>query len=981
MEGNNRNTQKEIIIEYTNADVLTNKLDELEGRVKNKWPHVIAVNEVKPKNMEGKKYKLSEFSFLKEKYEIYGNNIENKKGRGQIMYVDKMFRPDEVHLETVSDEILVVNLLDKDDKVTTMALVYRSPSSTPENNRKINQAIGELSKLRTNNLVIMGDFNHKEIVWETLEGKGDEQDEFIDCIVDNNLWQHVEENTRFRGTNKPSRLDLVFTSDEHLLENLVYESGLGKSDHAVLSFTIQGEAGQLEGERKRQYRRANITGITREFENANWIKILKIDQCDTIEEIIENFNRFYNEVMERNIPRSNGLIRELQRPPLDEKLKELLSNKDRTSRKSSKAWKETGSRYEYEKQRKEYNRARNKVRAYTRKLRKEYEMNMAKKAKEKVNEVWAYMKAKISDRKGIGKICLDPEDEKSETTEDDKEKVKVFSKFFISVQTNEPPGETPKISKKKLKYIMKRPEILEAKVLELLEQVNEDKAEGPDGVSPRVLKPLAKLLSKPITMIFKESLRRNKVPDGWKIAWITVIYKNGKRTMAGNYRPISLTSVLCKIMEKLIREPILDHMKKNGFFSNKQYGFIKGRSTVLQLLYAVESWMETMEKGNSVDCIYADFRKAFDKVPHRRLMEKVRSYGIEEGICDWLESFLSNRKQQVIINGQRSEEEDVISGVPQGSVLGPLLFIIFINDLPELVKAALFLFADDSKIWKEIEGQHDKVSLQEDLNAMEQWSKTWLLEFHPDKLKLIHMNIKHEEVESDYKVGEYTVKGVQKEKDLGVIVDKRLSFEQHITYIVKKANSTMAMIRRAFKFLDRDMFRLLFKGMVRNGLEYGGPVWSPYKMKEIERIEGVQRRATSRLPGMKNKTYEERLKELNLPTLRYRRTRGDMIETYKIMHGIYDNEVTPKLEMLKDKRGCSNIRGKNSLSLFQKRARLEMTRNSFTHRIVKVWNSLPEKVVMAPSVNAFKNELDREWKHKEARFNFRVGIMGKKDED
>ena len=160
------------------------------------------------------------------------------------MYVDKMFRPDEVHLETVSDEILVVNLLDKDDKVTTMALVYRSPSSTPENNRKINQAIGELSKLRTNNLVIMGDFNHKEIVWETLEGKGDEQDEFIDCIVDNNLWQHVEENTRFRGTNKPSRLDLVFTSDERLLENLVYESGLGKSDHAVLSFTIQGEAGQ-----------------------------------------------------------------------------------------------------------------------------------------------------------------------------------------------------------------------------------------------------------------------------------------------------------------------------------------------------------------------------------------------------------------------------------------------------------------------------------------------------------------------------------------------------------------------------------------------------------------------------------------------------------------------------------------------------------------------------------------------------------------
>ena len=298
----------------------------------------------------------------------------------------------------------------------------------------------------------------------------------------------------------------------------------------------------------------------------------------------------------------------------------------------------------------------------------------------------------------------------------------------------------------------------------------------------------------------------------------------------------------------------------------------------------------------------------------------------------------------MIINGEGSEEKEIISGVPQGSVLGPLLFIIFINDLPELARATLYLFADDSKIFKKITNNEDKEAMQQDLNIMEEWSRKWLPEFHPDKLKCIHMSLKPDEDRCNYKVGNFQVKSVVNEKDLGITVDNRLNFEEHMAQRIKKANGTMAMIRRAFQFMDRRIFLPLYTGMVRSGIEYGGAVWSPYKMKDIERIEGVQRRAIKKipanLPGMKNKTYEQRLRELNLPTLRFRRTRGDMIETYKIIHGKYDNEVTPKLEMLRDKRGNTRMRGRHSLGLFHKRARLEMTRNSFTHRIVKIWNSL-----------------------------------------
>ena len=490
-----------------------------------------------------------------------------------------------------------------------------------------------------------------------------------------------------------------------------------------------------------------------------------------------------------------------------------------------------------------------------------------------------------------------------------------------------------------------------------------------------MLKRLAKVLSKPITMIFQESIKRRIVPKQWKIAWITVVFKKGRRLLAGNYRPISLTSVLSNLIEKIIRDHISEHMVTNGFYSNKQYGFIKKRSAPLQLLEAMDKWTEALDKGSSVDCIYADFQKAFDKVPHRRLMVKIRAYGISENICEWIEDFLKDRKQIVKINGKGSKEEVMISGVPQGSVIGPLLFVIFINDLPDLVESILMLFADDSKIWKEINGTEDQEMLQKDLDTLKKWSLDWLLIFHPDKLKQVHISSRNEEHDTNYKIGNDKVVDSKSEKDLGIIVDQRLNFEEHMLEKTKKANITMGMIRRSFQFLNRKTFLLLYKGLVRSIIEHAGTVWSPYKMKDIERVEGVQRRATAQLPGMKGKEYEERLKELKLPTLRYRRARGDMIQVYKILNGLDDNQITPKLMLSKEARGNSeNLRGKHPFHLYQKRCRLEIRKHSFTQRVVKPWNYLSREVVMAATLNEFKSKLDIEWQDQEGLYNFRKGI-------
>ena len=204
------------------------------------------------------------------------------------------------------------------------------------------------------------------------------------------------------------------------------------------------------------------------------------------------------------------------------------------------------------------------------------------------------------------------------------------------------------------------------------------------------------------------------IPLDWKKAYVSPIYKKGARNRAENYRPISLTCILCKLMESFIKDIVMKHLKSENLLSCKQYGFISGRSTTTQLLSYLDKCIETIVTGGVVDPIYFDFAKAFDTVPHRRLLGKLSCYGISGDIINWIKAFLLGRSQVVRVNGEKSEETAVLSGIPQGSVLGPLLFVVYINDLPESVKSNIFLFADDTKILKQITSKEDALDLQSD---------------------------------------------------------------------------------------------------------------------------------------------------------------------------------------------------------------------------------------------------------------------------
>ncbi len=324
----------------------------------------------------------------------------------------------------------------------------------------------------------------------------------------------------------------------------------------------------------------------------------------------------------------------------------------------------------------------------------------------------------------------------------DEDKADVLGSFFSGVFTREPVGPVPRPDRPPIEHPLESPHFTVSQVAKKLHSLNPSKAPGPDGAHPRVLKELDECIAPALTEIFETSLQTKTVPDEWKRANVSAIFKKGDRKVAGNYRPVSLTSVIGKILESLQRDCLIDHLRRNNILSKQQFGFLSGRSASLQLLRVLDEWTQQLDDGREVDVVYMDFKKAFDSVPHERLLAKLEGYGVTDPMLGWIRSFLSDRTQRVVVRSAASPWRPVTSGIPQGSVLGPVLFVIFINDLPGAVESSLYLFADDSKISRPILSALDRDILQQDLNKMHSWSEDWLLSFHPEKCKVMTVSIR-----------------------------------------------------------------------------------------------------------------------------------------------------------------------------------------------------------------------------------------------
>ena len=712
---------------YTNCDSLINKFDEFKIRVNDYKPHIICLTEVKPKNC---RYEVLSAEIQLEGYEMF-DNLE-QQGRGIVIYVKSFLKASEITDVSEFNENIWIDIKLKGSDRLAVGCVYRSPSPNTDNDA-LNMMLKDMSQRNYTHIVVNGDFNLPNINWQTWSTSGNENSKefkFLETVRDCFWYQKIDIPTRARVESTPNILDLILTNNEEYVSDIIDQSPLGKSDHSVLIYNIRCYVDR-ESYRKEKvfYEKGNYSAMKDELNMIDWELEFEKYRSDVNSQwrfflgVINKLSEIYIPRQMRNNQNNKGNM------PLG---KETLVK----IKKKHKLWKKFCETKDG-KIHQEYCRARNVAKNAVNRARKDYEKSIAKQIKSNPKKHWQYIKNKSKAKVGITNLLTDPKDPKSKATDSDEEKAQVLSDYFSSVFVNEPKGSVPTLPELEVKYTMPELIITKDSVYKLMKNLNVSKSFGPDKLHPILLKELSQEISEPLQIIFNNTIKYNILPDDWKKANITAIFKKGKRNLASNYRPVSLTSIVCKIMEKIVRDHIITHMKNNKLFSSKQYGFINGRSTVLQLLNVLDKWTEVIDQGFAVDCVYMDFMKAFDTVPHRRLLGKMRSYKIDTKVISWVQDFLSQRVQQVVVNGCTSKWAKVTSGIPQGSVLGPLLFVIYINDLPDNVKSEPLLFADDTKLYKIIKTEADKQTLQQDVYKLQNWSKRWLLKFHPDKSYLM----------------------------------------------------------------------------------------------------------------------------------------------------------------------------------------------------------------------------------------------------
>lgn len=430
--------------------------------------------------------------------------------------------------------------------------------------------------------------------------------------------------------------------------------------------------------------------------------------------------------------------------------------------------------------------------------------------------------------------------------------------------------------------------IAESEVIKCFKSLDKSKGAGPDGIPPVFISNCAESLAVPLTLIYNVSLSTGIFPSEWKMAKVVPIFKSGDDELVGNYRPISILSAFAKLLEALVCPLIQNYFSK--YLSVHQHGFTKGRSTSTNLVTFVEAVAGAIDSNAQVDVIYTDFSRAFDKVSHSVLSEKLAMYGFGGSMLQWLVSYLNNRKFYVVVNGFSSDICNITSGVPQGSHLGPILFNIFVNDIPDIFKFSTpFLYADDLKLVKIINSVNDIPLLQSDLGKLSLWCKSNGMFLNAGKCSFIKFTRRLHVFPSAYTLEGTFLTEVDCIKDLGVIIDKKLTFKPHIDSTVNKASRMLGFVLRNSKIFRSVRAKILiYNSLVRSILEYGSVVWRPHYAVNSLHLERVQKRFLWHLSfsvglAKKIKSYDRRLAHFKITSLSKRRELLDMVFLYKIV--------------------------------------------------------------------------------------------------
>jgi len=814
-------------------------------------------------------------------YSVYRKDRDLRRGGGVLIATknDKLSSEELVLAGTEKLEYVCVKASTKLHNIYVYC-AYIPPNSPSDLYKSHLAAIHSIATDPDDVLLIVGDFNLPKVQWSIDD---DDQNVLIPTVLEpafaadyiNGLMSiGVHQINNIRNKND-KLLDLIFTNDITNI-SIDHAKPLTKVDAyhppILATFEWHGKSNDPKNNTTRafNFKRGNYLDMNTYLSNIDFVELFRGKSLD---EKVDVLHSILNEAIKLFVP--TYVVKSYGNCPWNNKQLQSLKNK------KNKAWKKfkrTGDKEQFDV-------AFDKFDKLNTELYIAYVEKMKLSLKTDPSMFWNYVNSLKNTNNQPKTMRL-----ADKKTSSEPEQANLFADFFGSnysaASTITEPSQLPENTANfmfDLVFVMVE-----------MTKVNTKKGVGPDGIHPMVLKHCSPSLAEPLTELFNDSLRLGVFPKDWKRSSVTPIFKKGARSDIANYRCIAKLPTIAKFFEHLVNVKLWDIVRDN--ITPQQHGFMKGRSSASNLSEFIYFVRNGLNYKAQVDVLYTDFSKAFDRVDHNALIQKLRAFNLPQNLLSWLESYLANRVQFVKFGTSISDDFKASSGVPQGSHLGPTLFLLFINDIIEKLPpdVMILLYADDLKIAKVIKTQQDTELLQTAIDKLKLWCDTNNLHLNLDKCAVLTISNSRNKLLIDYTYGDHTFKRVNEHKDLGVLIDNKLSFAKHIDMITSKATAALGFVKRfCYDITDISTLKSLYFALVQSHLDYCNVVWLPFHKVHKDKIESIQKQFTmfarKEYPTEQNQykitSYKRRLEDLNMISLRRRRVNSSLTHIYDIING------------------------------------------------------------------------------------------------
>ena len=769
------------------------------------------------------------------------------------------------------------------------------------------------------------------------------------------LFQLIEEPTRI--TMKSSSLidHIVTNTPEKISHSGVIHTGI--SDHSII-FAIR----KIRIIEKKENNTVEMRNM-KKFDKGKFLDELLTQHWEYVyffgndpSAMWEIWKDLFLEVLDKHAPLQRKKIRSHKIPWITSQIKSLINTRDKLKLKATISKSETDWV--------NYKAARNQVNIKLRNAKQNYYSTKIAGQKCNPKEAWKTINNLLG--KKTKQTIVNELDMNKNILQDPQEIVEGFNEYFSNIGPNLASNiamancnfETY-VQKAKSEFTAFQPTTV-TDVIQMLSGLSNNKATGIDKISCKIIKIAAPAIADSLTYIFNQAITLSTFPDQWKVARVTPLYKSGQRNIPGNYRPISVLPAISKIMERILYNQIYNYLTTFGLLSNSQFGFRKSHSTATALLECTNEWYVNLDRKLFNLVVFIDLKKAFDTVDHQILFKKLQHYGIKGQAHSLLKSYLTNRSQKCQLNGFVSSEQPIKCGVPQGSILGPLLFLLYINDLPEcLDNTRPRLFADDTNLTASGESLNDiEIAVNSDLENLRNWLMANKLSLNVAKTEFMLIGPKRMKTDSSLNIliENKQIKQVNECKTLGILIDQHLSWNNNTKNICKKVTAGISALRRVKPFVNKETLISIYNAIIRPHFDYCCEVWDVFGKTQSDRLQKLQNRAARVIMSMSNDIDQSTaLQALGWEPLYIMRRKTKAKLMYKVLNKMAPEPLT---KLVTYKNEITNHKLRNiSTSLCVPQPRTNSMKNSFMYDGAHLWNSIPNEVKECKTLSLFRNKI------------------------